>query len=71
MNEFLELIMPYIPYAVIFFNAVTSCLTYRRTGKITKVNPQTKDEVIDEDLQNLIIYHENTAKKLREKIIKK
>lgn len=71
MNEFLEMIIPYIPYAVILFNAITSCLTYRRTGKITKVNPQTKEEVIDEDLQNLITYHENTAKMLREKTIKK
>lgn len=71
MNEFLEMIMPYIPYMVIGFNAVTSCLTYLRTGKITKINPQTKEQVIDEDLQNLITYHENAAQALREKNIKK
>lgn len=70
MNEILDLIMPYIPYVVILFNAVTACLTYRRTGKITKINPQTKEQVIDEDLQALIAYHEETAKKLRDKVVK-
>lgn len=71
MYELLEFIIPYIPYVVIILNAVIGCLTYRRTGKVTKINPQTKEEILDEDLLALIKYHEETAKSLKNKVVKK
>lgn len=64
-----EKIIAYLPYVVILGNAVLSCLTYKRTGKITK-RDKTGQEIVDEDLQGLIDYHKRASIELEKKLKK-
>ena len=64
-----DIILQFLPYAVIVVNAVVGILTYRRTGKVSMLKKGST--VLDEDLQALIDFHLNSAKELQKRIGKK
>lgn len=64
-----ELLIDLAPYALIVLNAVISVLTYRRTGKVTYTyKSMTGEDIVNEDLQKLIDYHEKVANELKNKL---
>lgn len=67
----LELFIEYMPYVLIVLNSIISILTYRKSGKVTfSYKSHDGEEIVNEDLQKLIDYHESVAKELKEKIKK-
>lgn len=66
-------IMELLPYLIIgitsISNFIGTCMTYKRTGKISSnINSNINGNVVREDIVSLIEYHKKTANELEKKL---